>query len=654
MDKTRLIHARVLIELGEAQEAQREVAAVLEQQPEDLDALNLFAKIKHIRGELSQAILCWAQIYARSPMSGTAQLQLKSILQLAMDPERGAGEFLALGQYRLARKPTAHLELEEAFGLFIARRPKEARARCEEIAARHRGREREVFKLAVLASAWFAELSGDLEAACSTLEWLGEERSFATDVDRVLTLVRVYERIGSPPKLEAAIHICRYLRAQFDTMSTLSQLSALHRRLGHHRIADEYETEYAAAFRRRMNRPTLDDVVRTASARYLPIPRLLELRLPAEPRALELSRRARALADVLLGDRVGARTGFARGQALLDEQYLADMTLLSGDVEGAIDRYLALLRRDPRELAIISWLLDWQRSSPSPSVAAHFRQVPALLAAKEALERAIEQSPGRPAHWRRLATLLSLHADHAEGATIASRRASAHQAADLRKTRPVGRVLSPAVYQFIGKQKGLIHEVWADRAIARPGFGGTLPSDQLLGNISDELRRVVQSIFVSVREYARTKFPHLTEDLDEYTYRYKMTKEDEPSHGTSAGLPTALAFLSVFIQKAVPQDLAATGMIVTDAHDVLSIRAIGQTEHKVKAAYNRNLALIILPEENRPEVEANPRLPKAVQAEIVRYVADLDDAVRLVFGPDLFFVRPTGDLAPKPCYPAAP
>src|SRR5687768_18388522 len=121
--QARLIRARVLVELGDVYEAEREVASLLEEEPESLDALNLFAKIKHMRGELSQAILCWAQIYARSPMSGSAQLQLKSILQLAMDPERGAGEFLALGQFQLAKKPTAHLELEEAFGLYVARRP---------------------------------------------------------------------------------------------------------------------------------------------------------------------------------------------------------------------------------------------------------------------------------------------------------------------------------------------------------------------------------------------------------------------------------------------------------------------------------------------------------------------------------------------------
>ena len=55
-----LAHAKVLVELGELHLAEIEVAEVLDEHPDDLTALNLFAKIKHIRGELSQAIACLA------------------------------------------------------------------------------------------------------------------------------------------------------------------------------------------------------------------------------------------------------------------------------------------------------------------------------------------------------------------------------------------------------------------------------------------------------------------------------------------------------------------------------------------------------------------------------------------------------------------
>jgi ATP-dependent Lon protease len=89
-----------------------------------------------------------------------------------------------------------------------------------------------------------------------------------------------------------------------------------------------------------------------------------------------------------------------------------------------------------------------------------------------------------------------------------------------------------------------------------------------------------------------------------------VTKEDEPSGGLSAGLPTALAFLSVFLDRPVPQDLASSGVLVTDAHDVLVVRPVGEAEWKVRGAYNRNLRLVILPEGNGADFERSIQVPR--------------------------------------------
>src|SRR5215472_12872719 len=48
----RLEDARVLVELGELLQAEAEVATILEEEPDDLEALRLFAKIKHMRFQL--------------------------------------------------------------------------------------------------------------------------------------------------------------------------------------------------------------------------------------------------------------------------------------------------------------------------------------------------------------------------------------------------------------------------------------------------------------------------------------------------------------------------------------------------------------------------------------------------------------------------
>src|SRR2546425_1602004 len=220
---------RRLVELGELTQAEAEVAAMLEESADDLDTLRLFSKIKHMRGQLSLALACYAQLQARGTAPGeSARLHLESMLRMAQDPERGAGEFLAVGQ-RLVQKPTAYLALEEGFRLYVARRPHEARAVCRRAAGRYRERDAEVYKLAVLAQAWISELSGDLEAACAALEYLGLERGFEADLDRVMALVGLYELIGTRDKLEAAVNICRFLERSFGPRFVAGRLPPLPR-----------------------------------------------------------------------------------------------------------------------------------------------------------------------------------------------------------------------------------------------------------------------------------------------------------------------------------------------------------------------------------------------------------------------------------------
>jgi ATP-dependent Lon protease len=110
-----------------------------------------------------------------------------------------------------------------------------------------------------------------------------------------------------------------------------------------------------------------------------------------------------------------------------------------------------------------------------------------------------------------------------------------------------------------------------------------------------------------------------------------VTKEDEPSGGLSVGLPTALAFLSVFLNRPVPQDLASSGMLITDAHDVLVVRPVGEAEEKVRGAYNRNLRRMLLPEGNRADLAHGMQVPQPIWEELVSFVPDLDSAVKLVF-----------------------
>ncbi len=630
----------VLVELGWLHDAELAVADALDRDPESLEALSLFAKIKHMRGELSQALVCWAQIHARAAAREMGRMQLRALLHLADDPTAGAGEFAVLGQYQLARKPARQLALEHAFATFRARRPAEAKAQCLAVASRYRADDPESYKLAVLAAAWISQLSGDLEDAASALERLGKERGFETDPDRLLSIGEVYEAIGTPERLRAAINVYNHLRTRWETdgspkVSLIGRLAALHRRLGHP-DADRLEREHLIAFRHRMHRADRADAARAAADQYIPLARLHAAALdePVEP--THHTGRSLAIARALDGDLDAARDALATVTEPLDRKYRGDVALLAGDRDAAGREYVEALAAEPDDVRLLGVVLDEHARAPLPQVAAYLVEPQVFEAAERTLRTEIELAPLRASAWRQLAALLRLRDDPNREADRCDERYRALADAAHRRNHPIGRVMAAGVYQFVGTARGLIHEVWADREAVAPGRGGALPVENILGNLTPDLRDGVRNVFLGVRAYAMAKFPQRTLDLHDYRYLFKLPKEDEPSGGLSAGLPMALAFLSVFVQRPVPQDVASTGMLVADAHDVLAVHPVGDIDYKVEAAYHRNLRGLLVPSGNRPLLEQSARVPAQVRDAIAIYVPDLDAAVRAVWGAAAF------------------
>ncbi|SRR6266545_10250 len=627
--------ATLLVEIGELEDAEAETFRALQDHPDDDEALSLLAKIKHIRGELSQAFACWAQGRAAT-VDGAAQMRLESMLQLVTDPVRGAGEYLAVGQSHLWRKPVVFLKLEEVFRLFVARRPDEARMASSVLARDSRGKDLDMYKLAVLAEAWIAELSGDLAGACSLLEQLGQERGFEGDVDRSLALARIYEQLGDREHLEKAVNVCGHLSRTlqaFDRVATLGRLAALHRALGDGEDAATYERRFLTEFQHHMHRLSLAETTSVAARRYIPIDRLMTIRFTDNEPPDHPTPRRRALALALLGEHSRATELLRNEGALLDRKYLADLMLAEGHPESAVHVYLSALRADPADRWVLRQVLSLAGSPGEELIAEHFRQPQNAAQAEEMLESSLRAAPLRSDSWREMAMLRQVRGQEEEARRCAERADALAQAA-TRRASAVGRALSAAVYHFAGRPKGLVHEVWAERRPAT-GRGGYL--EEILGNVTPELEQAVRNTFLSVREYAQAKLPQQTSGLLDYNYSYKITKEDEPSHGISAGLPTALAFLSVFLNRPLPQDIASSGELVADAHDVLVVRPIGEAEFKLHGACNRNLRALILPEGNRMTIASGTQVPQVVCQEMVRYVADLDSAIGLVFGPDVWF-----------------
>jgi tetratricopeptide (TPR) repeat protein len=626
----RLAHATVLVEVGETFDAEVEAAALLEERPDDLTALDLLGKIKHIRGELSAAVGCWAQVQTRSPQSGAVHLRLTSMLALARDPERGAGEFLAVGRDQLWRKPAAHLELEEVFRLFAGRRPDEARAVCDRLASKYRGVDSELYRTAVLAKAWIAELTGELDEARRILERLGTERGYESDLDRALALARVYEKLGTAEHLEAAVHIATFLDRHEERIVNAGRLALLLRAVGSPE-ADAAEKRFLDVFLRRMHRPGADVVLAVAGRRYVPLDRLGTIAFSDRDGAPGATDRERAIALAREGRPREAAALLGRSEAPLDLRYRADLLRMEGEPEQAAALYLRSLDGDADELRVLTWLLA--DAAQARVVERWFSDAGRAERTEAVLRRAVHDFPRRPGYWRALAALHRLRRDPAEEARC-SAKAEALDAAAARRRNAVGRALAASVYHFVGTAKGLIHEIWAQRRPAAPGRGGHL--EEILGNVTPEMAQGVRNTFVSVREYALAKFPQETADLFGYAYSYKVTKEDEPSGGLSAGLPTALAFLSVFLDRPLPQDVASSGVLIADAHDVQVVSAVGEPEYKVRGACNRNLRAILLPEGNREELLRTPQVPRGIVREIVRFVRDLDQALSLVFGEEIW------------------
>jgi tetratricopeptide (TPR) repeat protein len=450
----------------------------------------------------------------------------------------------------------------------------------------------------------------------------------------------VYETLAAPERLGAAIKIYRHLEREYSTDGTdklqlVSNLAALYRRLEMQPAALEYERKFVTAFRRRMHRPSFADTVRAAARRYIGLRHLLGIRFVSTTPPDSATIRERGIAAALTGEAGLARERLSSGDALLDRKYLADLAVITHDDAVAAALYVSALAEDPYDPQILTAVLALHARTGATVVVEHFRQLGAFARARETLEREMHRAPLRPSLWHAQARLLRLQGN-AEAADRSEQRAVSLAEAMRRRAHPVGRALSASVYHFLGKAEGLVHEVWAHRTPVDRGAGGALRPEQVLGNLTRDMKDGVLNTFYAVREYALAKFPERAADLFDYDYTYKVPKEDEPSGGLSAGLPSALAFLSVFLQRPIPQDIALSGILVADAHDVLTVRRVGEPDLKVQAAYHRNLRQLVLPAENSPELSATWKVPRDVCQEIVRFVSNVDDVVKLVWDDGVF------------------
>lgn len=646
-----ILVARLLFYAGRAGDADRRLRPLVRVHPDRAELLKLWAQIKHARGQLTEAIRAFEGVHAMVPAEPSALGHLELIHRMSQHPEaaRRELELELVGDEALARLHRAQHELERAFRLAAAQKFTSAVDVCERVAERHKTSDPNIFKLALLEKSFLLESIGQFDGAVQTLERLGGTRGFEVDRDRLLCLARTYERRNTGDDLSRAMKVYSYLYEQTGASEYLSRMARLAERKQDTAAAAKLNAEFMRAFRVEQQELELPELLEAATLCFVPLAMLKPLAPPREELEAELSRTTderhaailRALNDDLEGAAEIWRSLLAKpGSRPEDAKYFADLRERAGDFAGARALYLAALSNEEvADAFVLTKLLATEEEALSRGLGPIFRDAEKARRTHEALISAAKGHQLSPEVWLTLARFEKLVGLSKQADRHSAKAAALARVRDRTKNQ-IGHVQVAAVYEFQGKKRGLVHEIWASRyrvgSAARSGAGGQLDEASIFGNIAQDMMRDIQNVFVAVRVFVQEKFPHLVEDLEDYRYVLKVTKDDEPSGGNSAGTAVALAFISVFLQRPVPRDFAITGSLVADSSSELRLNRVADIDYKVLGIYQRRLSRLIAPMENRIDLEASNIVPRTVWENRVGFARNLTQVMKLVFGDDLW------------------
>jgi tetratricopeptide (TPR) repeat protein len=640
----RVLYAKLHLEAGRMDRAEVSALEALSIVPADQAARSVLAATRHRQGKLTEAIRIWRSLAEERAVEPSTLRLLGRIFEVALRAREGA----AWPAPSVALAIPALADFEHAFELALSHDFRGALRLSDRVIERYRSTDLELFKLGALQRAWLLEQMGDIADAIFMLERLADEPGLAHDTERLLALSALYEREGTPPKLRRAVRAVRHAFLATHDPILLRRLARLLERLGYRRLAELFEARYREAFRRRMHDLTLRELVRAASTVHVSVAKLCDFRYPVRSietllarhigRRRSVHQRRAGILYLLLGDRSSAREvyrGLQHGNhsTPTDLKYLGELEMQLGNKASARAPLLRAIELDPDlDGEIITHLID-----DEPQIADDLANAigSRMHAARRSVFEYAKARPNSAQAWSALARL-----DRAVGQWDAAdrhaQRATLVRAGAIDRQR-IGRVLSAAAFRHAGEVRGVVHELWFTSQRVRAGFGGMLEDTDVLGGVAPDLRREALNVFQAVRAFALHRFV-----LDEVTiasqrFTLKMTKEDEPSSGDSAGLPVAIALLSMLLRIPLPDDIAMSGALITDSHDALAVRRVGDIDAKIEGAYERRLRMLILPAENRDDVERAERVPRDVAARLVHFVDSLDDAVEVLFGDPLRF-----------------
>jgi ATP-dependent Lon protease len=153
-----------------------------------------------------------------------------------------------------------------------------------------------------------------------------------------------------------------------------------------------------------------------------------------------------------------------------------------------------------------------------------------------------------------------------------------------------------------------------------PGKGNLI----LTGQLGDVMKESMQAAFTYIR--ARWETFGLSKDLFEKIDIHVHVPEGAvPKDGPSAGVSITTAMVSAITQHSVKRDVAMTGEITLRGR----VTEIGGVKEKVIAAHRAGIKTIILPKDNKKDLE---EIPDEIKKELnFRFADRIEDVLAVAF-----------------------
>ncbi len=479
----------------------------------------------------------------------------------------------------------------------------------------------------------------------------------SSDSPEVLSeLARLYERRGRGQDYVLAEAIYKHLSERTGAPEYFARLAQL---MGQQNRVDEqrkYQACFEERFRIQNQTLTLPELLVAATQRFLPLDALVPLipsgaNLKGTQRQLQTAlRQARALDDeqraTQLQERLAlllALTGqleessdhwrelMTSAQARPEHaKYFGAIRGEIGDTAGSAALLVsAIAQEDIADPEVLALLLRFSGEEVDQLVARAFMDENRRNHTLEALKKRARQSPSDPEPWLLLGRFERIigQEEQADRHAAKAKKLEAH-----RNSSDIGKIKSAAVFAFGGTHQGFIHDIWVSRT--KSGDNGGQVS--IHGNVAQDMRRDIENAFEAAKKYFQELFPHLATETNDYRYALKVTKDDRTSDGDSAGAAVALAFLSQFFQRPIPQNFALTGRLIVDSARNLRIGGVGFVDHKVLGAHQRRLTRLIAPAENKSDLEESCVVPKDFWQSKITFVQNMNELLEQVFGEEIW------------------